>query len=395
MPRMRKPGAEPWVHLPQMPLTEEMRRPGDPAASYLADIDVYVCGDCGVSQTVGSLEMGDYYADYGYTVGSSRLASRFMERLAAALRRRYGLADGFKTIEIGSGDGTQLACFKRHGADVYGVEPSAVLCRESRTRGVPVLEALFGPGTVDRLPEPFREADVLLMTYTFDHLPDPADALAAARRTLHPRRGLLVLEVHDLEQIVRRREYCLFEHEHYTYWTAATLKAALARSGFRLLTAKLLPERDRRGNSLLVVASPFSAGYQPEDDADGEPPAIDYAAFQQEMRRGIDALDAFVETEAAAGRRIAGYGAGGRGVMTMAAMRSAGRLAYVCDANPGLHGRIAPKSGVPVAGVDRLATDPVDTLLVFSYGYMEEIAETVARLPNAPGRIVSMLDVLK
>jgi len=379
-----------------MPLTEELRRPDDPAAPFLADIDVYACAACGVSQTVGERDLSPYYVDYGYTVGQSPFAARFMQRLADTVRDRYGLQPGFAVVEIGSGDGVQLECFRRAGADVYGVEPSAELCRASRQRGVPVMEALFEPATAGLLPERFRPADVLLMTYTFDHLPDPAGTLAAARAALHPGRGLLVLEVHDLSRIVERREYCLFEHEHYTYWTAKTLGDALARSGFRLLTTELLPERERRGNSLLVAAAPTDAAHSPDCALQvEEDEAIDYDGFQRELDTGIAALDAFVEREAKAGRRVAGYGGGGRGVMTMAAMASARRLAYVCDANTGLHGRLAPKSGVEVADIGRLAEQPVDTLLVFSYGYMDEIREAVMKLPGAPKRIVSMLDILK
>ncbi|MWC26681.1 methyltransferase domain-containing protein [Paenibacillus sp. MMS18-CY102] len=385
-----------WVHLPNMPLTEELHPPGYPSAPFLADIDVYACEACGVSQTVGERDLSPYYVDYGYTVGQSAFASQFMERLAVTVRDRYGLQPGFTVIEIGSGDGAQLKCFERAGARVYGVEPSASLCQASRERGVPVLEALFEPATAALLPEPFRCADVLLLTYTFDHLPDPTGMLEAARQTLHPGRGLLVLEVHDLYQIVQRREYCLFEHEHYTYWTEASLRRALARSGFRLLTSELLTEAERRGNSLLIVAAPMDAAHAPDghtgaDDRD----AIGYVGFQAELDTGIAALDAFVAAESAAGRRVAGYGGGGRGVMTLAAMSTAGQIAYVCDANPALHGRIAPKSQVPITGITRLAEDPVDTLIVFSYGYMAEIREAVMKQPHAPKRIVSMLDLLK
>ncbi|PWW06264.1 ubiquinone/menaquinone biosynthesis C-methylase UbiE [Paenibacillus cellulosilyticus] len=385
-----------WVHLPAMPLTEELRPPSYSDSPYLADIDVYRCAVCGVSQTVGERDLSPYYVDYGYTVGQSPFAARFMQRLADTVRDRFGLQEGFKVVEIGSGDGAQLACFQRAGAEVFGVEPSAELCRESRARGVPVMEALFMPQTAALLPEEFQPADVLLMTYTFDHLPDPSGTLEAARRTLHPGRGLLVLEVHDLTRIVERREYCLFEHEHYTYWTAETLGCALARSGFRLLTTELLPEHERRGNSLLIAAAAMDAAHSPESEVQlAEWSALDYDKFQQEMDQGIAALDAFVEAEASQGRTVAGYGGGGRGVMTMAAMSSAWRISYVCDANTGLHGLLAPKSRVPVVAIDRLSEEPVDTLIVFSYGYMAEIREAVEKLPGAPKQIVSMLDILK
>lgn len=385
-----------WVHMPAMPLTEELRPPDYQGSPFLADIDVYRCAACGVSQTVGERDLSPYYVDYGYTVGQSPFAARFMQRLADTVRDRFGLQQGFKVVEIGSGDGAQLACFQRAGAEVFGVEPSAALCRESRTRGVSVMEALFMPQTAALLPQEFQPADVLLMTYTFDHLPDPSGTLEAARRTLHPGRGLLVLEVHDLIRIVERREYCLFEHEHYTYWTAETLRCTLARSGFRLLTTELLPENERRGNSLLIAAAVMDAAHSPEAEEQlSEEPAIEYDAFQQELDQGIAALDVFVEEELSQGRKIAGYGGGGRGVMTMAAMTSAWRIAYVCDANTALHGRLAPKSRVPIVAIDQLSAEPVDTLIVFSYGYMTEIREAVEKLPGAPTRIVSMLDILK
>ncbi|MBW7473385.1 methyltransferase domain-containing protein [Paenibacillus oenotherae] len=387
-----------WVHLPAMPFTEELRQPGDPVPAFLADIDVYRCADCGVSQTIHELELGGYYADYSYTTSSSGLASRFMERLAEMLFTRFKLPPGCRILEVGSGDGAQLEAFRKRGGEVLGFEPSALLCGISRARGIPVVEGLFEEDSVSRIPDTFRQADVLLMTYTFDHLPHPAGGLAVAREALHQERGLLVLEVHDLEHIVRRREYCLFEHEHFTYWTARTMKGMLERSGFKLLTTELLPERERRGNSLLIVAAPAAAAYQPDSSASaaGESSyAIDYDSFQGELERGIASLDRFVEGEIAAGRTIAGYGAGGRGVMTMAAMRSARLLAYACDANKGLHGRAAPKSFVPIAGIERLEEQPVDTLLVFSYGYMEEIVADVRSRRNAPATIISMLEVLK
>lgn len=387
-----------WAHLPQMPFTEELRPVDNPAPVFLADIDVYLCGGCGVSMTIHEPPISEYYTDYHYTASASGIAGRFMDRLAETLFQRFKLAPGCRVVEVGSGDGAQLGAFRQRGAEVLGFEPSALLCAMSRERGIPVVEGLFNAGSVSLLPAPFQQADVLLMTYTFDHLPDPSGALAAARQMIDPERGLLVLEVHDLELIVRRREYCLFEHEHFTYWTANTIREALARCGFKLLTTGLLPERERRGNSLLLAAAPVEAACEPDQSAHAvirEADTIDYDGFQREMEKGIALLDSFVERETAAGRAVAGFGGGGRGVMTMAAMRSAFLLRFVCDSNRALHGTIAPKSGVRIVGIEELVKQPVDTLLVFSYGYMDEIAAAVRRLQQPPATIVSMLEVLE
>ena len=116
----------------------------------------------------------------------------------------------------------------------------------SRDAGVPVAECLFTAGTVTEIPAEMQPADVVVLTYTFDHLPDPLEFLEAVRTVLEPRRGVLVIEVHDLEQIVERRETCLFEHEHSIYLTSDSFRRLLHRAGFELLTTHLLDPAPRQ-----------------------------------------------------------------------------------------------------------------------------------------------------
>ena len=66
--------------------------------------------------------------------------------------------------------------------------------------------------------------------------------------------GVLIIEVHDLDLISERNEYCLFEHEHYTYLNKETMHQFLTSNGFELITYNLLDESEKRANSLLVVA---------------------------------------------------------------------------------------------------------------------------------------------
>lgn len=387
-----------WVHLPQMPLTDDMRRPGSSTREFLNDIDVYLCSSCRTSQILHDIDLQDYYLDYNYTVAGSPFALAFMSKLAATLFERFDLRPGCAVVEIGSGDGAQLLQFQKLGARVFGYEPSSVLCATSESIGVPVHMGLFDEHSIASIPVDFRPADVLLLTYTFDHIPEPMRFLETARRMLNPERGLLVMEVHDLDKIMARREYCLFEHEHSIYLSAATMQRVLKRAGFELLSIDLLPEAERRGNSLLVVAACSGSDYHdralpPLADASDEG-LSGYLSFGGEMVEGIQRLDRFVESHRAAGRRVAGYGAGGRGVMTLAAMESASGLAYLCDRNPAFHGFLTPKARVPIVAPEMLAEDPVDVLLVFSFGYMQEIRELVTSLPNAPREIISMLEIL-
>jgi SAM-dependent methyltransferase len=390
----------PFVDLGEVPFTDDFVRPADAGSEFTAPLRVSVCRECWTAQTQHDVDVRDYYRDYNYSVATSGFAQRFMARLAEETLERFGPAEASaRVIEVGSGDGAQLVHFQRLGAEVLGFEPSADLCAESRAAGVPVAECLFTEGTVDEIPPAMRPADVLLLTYTFDHLPDPLPFLRAVRAALEPKRGVVVIEVHDLEQIMARSESCLFEHEHSIYLTPRSFAGLLDRAGFELLTTRLLPDAERRGNSLLVVAAPQGT----EHAAEPLPaPLVDerdmatYERFGAELEASLARLRGWVRDRRAAGGRVAGYGAGGRGVMTLAnAGLGADDVAYLCDLNPHAHGFVTPGTHVPVTAPEHLAEDPVDDLIVFSYGYMGEIETAVTALTEHPPRLTSMLDLLK
>ncbi|MED4602867.1 methyltransferase domain-containing protein [Paenibacillus validus] len=383
-----------WVHLPQMPMTDDLRKQVNKEV-FLHDINIYVCLDCQVSQTLHDIDYGSYYKEYSYTVTKSGFANQFMQQLATNTIDKFNLKPGLKVVEVGSGDGSQLLEYKKLGANVFGFEPSELLTEISRQRGVPVYTGLFDNDASKYIPKEFSSADVILLTYTFDHIPNPVDFLLSVKDILNPDNGLLIIEVHDLDQIIAKREYCLFEHEHSVYLSLKTMEQLLKRCGYKLITDNLVPLQSRRGNSLLIVAANENSKITYESETQGVHQTLDdLNSFSNRLETGIKELDLFIEQEIKANKKIAGYGAGGRGVMTLAALNNAKYLKYLCDQNHNFHGKFTPKTNIPVVPTTFLSEQPVDTLIVFSYGYMDEISKHVNALPNPPKSIVSLLEVL-
>jgi 2-polyprenyl-3-methyl-5-hydroxy-6-metoxy-1,4-benzoquinol methylase len=391
---------ERFLHLPDMPLTDDFIPAERFGWEFRHDIDIFVCEDCLTVQTQHDVDMTDYYEDYQYAVGSSQTASRFMHLLADNLLKKYDSEPKPKVLEVGSGDGEQLIAFKKLGCDVIGYEPSSTLTRLAESKGVRTIQGLFTSDSIHRLPQSFRPLDVVMLSYTFDHLPRPREFVSAVRPILNPDTGLLVVEIHDLQKIFERQEYCLFEHEHSIYLTTATVASLAAREGMTVIDFDLVPEAERRANSLIFVATPhgsrFAKQFGPAPQT--TPTAFNSIPFYREqaalIERGIANLDAFVSRLSDAGKTIAGYGAGGRGVMTLAAMRTADKLQYLADKKPKHPGLVAPKSGVPVVGVDSLKKSPVDDVLVFSFGYMNEIKTELGKISYQAHQLHSLLDVL-
>jgi SAM-dependent methyltransferase len=384
-----------------MPLTDDFIPAEELGREFRHDIAVSICMDCFTAQTLHDVDMEDYYEDYQYAVGGSPTASHFMRLVAENSCSKYlDGREGAKILEVGSGDGVQLLAFKELGCEVLGYEPSAALVQIAENRGIHTIQGLFGIESAKDLPEQFKHVDAVVLSYTFDHLPQPREFIAAARSILDPESGLLVVEVHDLEKILGRQEYCLFEHEHSVYLTESTSSALCAREGMTVIDFNLVPEVDRRANSLIFVATPngsklaekFSAA-RPSVPLEFSDPEF-YVRQGQLIRSGIENLDRFVEGIVACGKSIAGYGAGGRGVMTLAQMQTASKFRYLIDKKPKRPGLVAPKSGVPLVSLEALKESPVDEILVFSFGYMREIQDELAMFGYQPSQFHSLLDVL-
>ena len=177
------------------------------------------------------------------------------------------------------------------------------------------------------------------------------------------------MQIHNLEKIIERQEYCLFEHEHSIYLTEATAQQMCQMEGFEIINFNLVPEKDRRANSLIFVATPKESRLAVHAVRPRTSMSFSNLNFYKDVgdriSQGIVNLETFVDRVTGQGKKLAGYGAGGRGVMTLAAMNNANKLRYLVDKKPKRAGLLVPKSGIPLVNIDYLRSDPVDEILVF------------------------------
>lgn len=390
------------LSLSAMPFTDEFVAKNLIGTEFKADIKIYLCKDCQTVQTQHDVDVTSYYEEYQYSVAKSKIAMDFMESLANAVISKYFKninTSNIKVLEIGSGDGSQLMPFKQLGCSVLGYEPSSSLCQTAASQGITTIQGLFDKSSIGLLPEDFKNIDVVILSYTFDHLPEPQEFIEAVTKMISPDRGILVIEIHDLEKIFERREYCLFEHEHSIYLTTATAQSLMEREDYSIIDLDIVPESIRRANSLLFVATRNSSVLEELRLPKIQIPQFEktnfYEAQADEIYKGIENLEKYVEDRVKSGRKIAGYGAGGRGVMTLAAMNNGHKIEYLVDRNPKGIGIFCPKTGVPVFGLEKLAEDPVDEVMVFSFGYMDEIKHDLMNMNYQESQIHSMIDILK
>ncbi|MEL7642286.1 MAG: metalloregulator ArsR/SmtB family transcription factor [Solidesulfovibrio sp.] len=146
------------------------------------------------------------------------------ELVRAVMPAAVGLA-----ADLGCGPGDLLPVLAERARRVIGVDssPSMLSLAERRTAGLPVGARM---GELEHLPMADGEADFLVICLTLHHLPDPAAALAEARRVLAPEGRLVVIDFapHG-DEVMRRRfgdRWLGFSREKLSEW--------LDRAGFAL-----------------------------------------------------------------------------------------------------------------------------------------------------------------
>lgn len=391
------PEPTPFLETPPLPITGAFLRKAD-EDEFLYPIKLHLCKNCLAVQSQHNISFSDYYEDYSYTIAASEFAVRFAEEVAQTLHRKWGLERGSKVLEIGSADGIQLQKFKDLGMDVLGFEPSRVLSDAARSGGIPTITGLFGKDTVAEIPTNLRPFQLILLTHVFDHLPYPGEFCETLASLLDQERGLLLVEVHNFEETIEYVEYPLLQHEHTTYPTAASLQRMFGSVGLDLLDVGVLPPEVKRAHSLMVLAAPrgsvYSAQAMPQLPPGPGGDLEELRRFDRRLHETLERVGEYIRSRREQGITLAGFGGGGRGIMTLAATAKPGDLKYVCDSSPAHHGHFLPSSHIPVVPPEHVEQEPVDEIIVFSYGYIDEIRQQLSKHTARGGRITSLLDVL-
>jgi 2-polyprenyl-3-methyl-5-hydroxy-6-metoxy-1,4-benzoquinol methylase len=161
---------------------------------------------------------------------NARVRVRYVQRFAR---------DG-ALLDVGAAGGAFVLEATRAGFTARGIEPSPAFARHAReSLGVDVADGRLEDADL----EP-ASLDVITLWHVLEHVPEPLAALAICVRALRPG-GLLVLEVPNLESVMYAVMGSAWTHldprAHVSQFTAATLTAALERSGLRLLATETVP----------------------------------------------------------------------------------------------------------------------------------------------------------
>jgi len=354
-----------------------------------------VCERCLLVQLDEFVAPQDIFSEYAYFSSYSDSWVAHAARYVDAAIQRFDIGRDDLVMEIASNDGYLLQHVAARGIRAVGIEPARNIAVVAQARGIDTVVEFFGRRLGHRLEADGFRADLLVANNVMAHVPDVNDFVAGMATVLAPE-GVLTIEVPHLLQLVQGNQFDTIYHEHFSYFSFLTARALLEAHGLDVFDVE---ELSTHGGSLRIYAQLRATGRETVTAAVAR-------LVERERALGYDTLEAhsrfsaqvtetkwglleFLIDARRAGRRVAGYGAPGKGntLLNYCGIRS-DLLEFTVDRNPYKQGRFLPGTHIPIRHPDALADERPDYVLILPWNLKEEIAEQLAGMRRWGTRFV-------
>ncbi|MEM9783660.1 MAG: class I SAM-dependent methyltransferase [Pseudomonadota bacterium] len=341
------------------------------------DMVLTVCADCGLLfNRVFELENVDYASTTEESQHFSGTFNRFATDLVAEIASTVDLA-GKRTLEVGCGKGDFLQEMVRQtGTEGIAVDPGFIPERLGvNGHAIEVRREYFDP---DRITVP---VDYLVCRHTLEHIPD-VDAFMSDIASVATRKdGVgIFFETPDVRRVLAEGAFWDIYYEHCSYFTLGSHARAFRRNGLDVTRLYLAYD-----DQYIIQYADVGQGGTPlpeEDDLDDVLALA--AAFPARVAEIRNYWRDFVVERHAAGKRVATWGSGSKGVSFLTSNGLGEEVAQTVDVNPFKQGKYLPVTGHCVVAPEALVEAPPDTVIVMNPIYLKEIGAQLADLGLNP-----------
>jgi SAM-dependent methyltransferase len=348
---------------------------------------VLVCSGCFLVQLSEYVRAEHIFTEYAYFSSFSSAWLKHSEDYVQAISERLGLGKTSFVVELASNDGYLLQYFVKRGIPCLGIEPAANVAKAARERGVETRTAFFNEQTADAMRAEGKMADLVLGNNVLAQVPDLNSFVAGVPRILKPI-GTATFEFPHLMRLFEGNQFDTIYHEHFSYFSLLSVEAIFARHG---LTVFDVEELWTHGGSLRIYVRHAADHTRPTTDrvsalrareeAAGYRRIATYTRFEEQVRETKRKLLELLIAAKRDGKRIAGYGAPGKGntLLNYCGIR-ADFLDFTVDRNPYKHGKFLPGTHVPIFPPSRIEEARPDCILILPWNLKDEIMSQLSHV---------------
>jgi SAM-dependent methyltransferase len=385
-----------FVDLGESPLCEKYVAPhqlNEPDRYY--PLHAWICRQCLLVQLDAIVPPEEIFSEYAYFSSYSDSWVSHARAYADTAIQRFNLGKDSRIVEIASNDGYLLQHFVARGLNVLGIEPAANVAKVAENRGIPTQILYFGLGTARDLRARGGRADLLIGNNVLAHVPDLNDFVSGMEELLAPD-GVITMEFPHLLRLIEQSQFDTIYHEHFSYFMLLTAERIFDAHHLRIFDVE---ELATHGGSLRIYAEHAErdpdrmtgrvAQLLDRERSGGYDRIEQYAGFSDKVKAVKRSLLEFLTLAKTEGRRVAGYGAPGKG-NTLLNYCGIGcdLLEYTVDRSPYKQGLYTPGMRIPIRHPERITETRPDYLLILPWNLKDEIMEQMAHIRQWGGRFV-------
>ena len=181
-------------------------------------------------------------------------------------------------------------------------------------------------------------------------------------------------------------QYDTIYHEHFSYFSLASISAIFAAHGLDVIDVEELPTSRRLAPRLRRARCRSARSRRPRsrsscarESEEGLRDPDRYAQFAEDVEESKRALLELLIRLRRDGKHVVGYGAPGKGntLLNYCGIRT-DFLDYTVDRNPYKHGRFTPGTHIPIEPPERIAETRPDAIVILPWNLAREIATQLA-----------------
>jgi SAM-dependent methyltransferase len=342
------------------------------------DLVLVFCEDCGF---IFNANFDPSLVDYASTTEESQhfsgTFSRFAKELIAEIASLYDL-EGKQILEIGCGKGDFLQELVQQTKTIgIGIDPGFIPERLPAVSGheIAFQREYFDPATIAAPP------DFVVCRHTLEHIPEVGNFIADVAAAVDGRQNVgIFFETPDVRRVLAEGAFWDIYFEHCSYFTLGSHARLFRRAGFNV-TRLYLAYHDQY--IIQYAESGFGDRPLPQEDDIAALRAL-AAAFPAKVAEIRAHWTDFVRNRYSAGRRVAIWGGGSKGVSFLTTNGLTDAVAQVVDINPYKQGKFLPGTGHQVIAPETLKEAPPDVVIVMNPIYLPEVGAQLAKMELSP-----------
>jgi SAM-dependent methyltransferase len=358
-------------------------------------LHAYVCGNCFLVQLEEFVPPEEIFTEYAYFSSYSDTWLSHARSYVDMTTGKFGLSAESFVVELASNDGYLLQYFVEKGIPALGVEPAANVSKVAVAKGVPTLVKFFGRKTAEDLAAQGRFADLIVANNVLAQVPDLNDFVGGMKILLKPE-GAITVEFPHLMRLIEENQFDTIYHEHFSYFSFRTAERIFEAHGLVLFDVEEIPTH---GGSLRVYAqhrdfrSRSVSGavdrLRDREASYGLDHLDRYRSFGEKVRETKRKFLEFLIQAKRDGKRIAGYGAPGKGntLLNYCGIRT-DFIDFTVDRNPYKQGKFLPGTHIPIFPPEKIQEERPDYVMILPWNFREEIMRQLECIRTWGGKFV-------